>query len=90
MLKLWLFGPPEVLIDDQPVKLARRKSRALVYYLATHARPLRRESLLAIFWPDNPRPAAQQILRTTLHGLRKALGTSLLADGDEIGLAPDT
>jgi DNA-binding SARP family transcriptional activator len=90
MLKLRLFGPPEVLIDDQPVKLARRKSRALVYYLATHSRPLRRESLLAIFWPDNPRPAAQQILRTTLHGLRKALGTSLLADGDEIGLAPNT
>jgi tetratricopeptide (TPR) repeat protein len=89
MLKLRLFGHPEILVDDQALKLARQKSRALVYYLAGHSRPLRRESLLAAFWPDNPRPAAQQILRTTLHGLRKALGSDLLADGDELSLAPD-
>jgi DNA-binding SARP family transcriptional activator/tetratricopeptide (TPR) repeat protein len=88
MLKLRLFGPPEILIDDQPLKLARRKSRALVYYLAAHKRPLHRESLLATFWPDNPRPAAQQILRTTLHGLRKTLGKELLVDGQEVALAP--
>jgi DNA-binding SARP family transcriptional activator len=88
MLKLRLLGPPEILIDDQPLKLARRKSRALVYYLAGHSRPLRRESLLAAFWPDNPRPAAQQILRTTLHGLRKGLGSNILTEGDQLGLAP--
>jgi DNA-binding SARP family transcriptional activator len=49
MLTLRLFGPPKILIDDQPIKVARRKSRVLVYSLAAHSRPLRRESLLVTF-----------------------------------------
>ncbi|HEU5099130.1 MAG TPA: AAA family ATPase, partial [Roseiflexaceae bacterium] len=39
--------------------------------------------------PDHDRPAAQQILRTSLHGLRKALGPALLAGDDSLALAPD-
>ena len=47
MLRIHLFGTPEVNIDEQPVWLRRRKSRALIYYLAAHQQPLSRESLLA-------------------------------------------
>ncbi len=87
MLTIKLLGPPEILIDGAAVKLARRKSRAVLFYLASHRKPVRRQSLLATFWPDNPRASGQQVLRTTLHGLRKSLGAALLVNGDEISLA---
>ena len=90
MLSVSLLGPPYLLIDDRLVNVSRRKSRALIYYLAAHDQPLTRERLLALFWPDLERPAAQQTLRTTLHGLRKALGPALVVDDDRLSLAPDT
>jgi DNA-binding SARP family transcriptional activator len=90
MLSVLLLGLPQLLLDQQPLRVTRRKSRALVYYLASHAGPLTRDHLLAFFWPDHDRPAAQQILRTTLHGLRQALGPSLIVDEDSLTLAPDT
>jgi len=89
MFSVHLLGPPEILREGRPLTIARRKSRALVYYLAAHSRPLTRDHLLALFWPDLDRPAAQQVLRTTLHGLRKALGPALLVDDDTLALDAD-
>jgi DNA-binding SARP family transcriptional activator len=89
MLSVLLLGPPRLLLDGEPVRVTRRKSRALVYFLAANQQPVAREKLLALFWPDRERPAAQQTLRTTLHGLRKALGSALVSDDERVGLAPD-
>lgn len=88
MLTLQLLGLPQVRRDGLALTVARRKSRALLFYLAAHPRPLTRDHLLAFFWPDLDRPAAQQTLRTTLHGLRRVLGDDLLADDGTLGLAP--
>jgi DNA-binding SARP family transcriptional activator len=88
MLSIQLFGSPQLTLDGRAIKLTRRKSRALVYYLAAHTLPITRDHLLAFFWPDTPRPAAQQVLRTTLHALRKALGAALLVEEDPIALKP--
>src|SRR5205814_784620 len=82
-------GPPQQLLDGRPLSVPRRKSRALLYYLAAHSAPVTREHLLALLWPDHDRPAAQQILRTSLHGLRKALGAALLVSDDSLALAPN-
>jgi DNA-binding SARP family transcriptional activator len=89
MLAIWLLGTPQILQDDQPLAITRRKSRALLFYLAAHAKPLTREQLLAFFWPDSDRVSAQQVLRTTLHGLRQALGTALLVDDNTLALSSD-
>lgn len=89
MLKIWLLGPPQVYLDLAPVKLARRKSRALLYYLAAHSQPVQREALWSVFWPDSPRPVAQQTLRTTLYGLRQVLGEALVANGEALALDPE-
>ena len=86
MLKLYLFGSPQVILDEQALKIVRRKSRALLYYLAAQERPANREKLLEIFWPDLPRAEAQQTLRTNLYALRKALGEWLVADGEWVSL----
>src|SRR5512143_2538507 len=89
MLTIRLLGTPLVLLDDQPLTVTRKKSRALVYYLAAHDKPLTREQVLAVFWPDSDRVSAQQVLRTTLHGLRQALGAALITDDSALSLAPD-
>ncbi len=86
MLSLQLFGPPQISLDGKPVPVERRKSRALIYYLAANAQPIPRDALIAQFWAGMERSAAQQVLRTTLHGLRRALGDWLVSDRDLIGL----
>src|SRR5512142_3024077 len=86
MLEIQLFGVPQIRLDDQPVKINRRKSRALLYYLADHDQPVSRERLLAFCWPDTPRVSAQSTLRTSLYGLRKLLGSSLIIETDRISL----
>jgi DNA-binding SARP family transcriptional activator len=86
-LKVHLFGVPQITSDDQEIQVSRRKSRALVYYLAASEQPVLRQQLLALFWPDLPRASALQTLRTSLHGLRRVLGDDLLAQGDQVSLA---
>jgi DNA-binding SARP family transcriptional activator len=88
MLAILLLGPPRILRDGAPVTLSRRRTRALVYYLAAHDEPLSRERLLALFWPDHERAAAQQLLRATLHGARQALGPALVGE-DMLAIADD-
>src|SRR5213080_5568412 len=70
--------------------LAQPKRVALLAYLAaaTPRRPHRRDSLLALFWPELDQEHARAALRQALHGLRHALGDGVLVTrGDEdIGL----
>ncbi len=88
MLSILLLGPPQLLQDGAPVALPRRRARALVYYLAAQAAPVRREQLLALLWQEHERGAAQQQLRSTLHSVRRALGPALVGD-DALSIAPD-
>lgn len=84
-----LLGSPEIWRDGRKLDIPRRKSRALLFYLAAERHPIQRERLLALLWADLPRAAAQQTLRTTLHGLRRALGDALMVDGEALRLAPE-
>lgn len=90
MLSICLFGAPQITYNDHPVTITRRKSRALIYYLAAQPTPLTRDHLLAFFWPDHERQTGQQNLRTTLYGLRKILGSLLLVEEDTLALAAET
>jgi len=89
VLSIQLLGSPQISANAQPLNLTRRKSRAIVYYLAAHPHPLTRDHLLSLFWPDLDRPAAQQTLRTTLHGLRKTLNSALLVEENTLALDAD-
>ena len=90
MLTVKLLGSPQILRDGQHLEVTRRKSRALIYYVAAQDGPVQREHLLNVFWVDNERATALQTLRTTLHGLRKDLGTSLLVDDNTVALASNS
>jgi DNA-binding SARP family transcriptional activator/tetratricopeptide (TPR) repeat protein len=87
MLRVQLFGAPQIRLCDQPLDALRRKNRALMYFIAAQAHPVSRDQVLARFWPDHERGAAQQVFRTMLHEIRKSLGDSLIVDRDMLGLA---
>ncbi|HWQ16130.1 MAG TPA: BTAD domain-containing putative transcriptional regulator [Roseiflexaceae bacterium] len=92
-LTLSLLGPPQITREDgTPVAFRSRKELALLAFLAVeHARPHRRDALMALLWPDAPTEAARNSLRVALANLRQALGpagTFLLADRQTVRLMP--
>ncbi|HLO31313.1 MAG TPA: AAA family ATPase [Anaerolineales bacterium] len=90
LMEIRLFGAARLSFNGQVVDDIRRKNRALLYYLAAHHQPLRRDHLLVFFWPDHERSAAQPILRTMIHDLRKHLGESFCVNDESISLAANT
>ena len=88
MLKLQVLGSVDLLDAGHDVAplLRRPKSVALLAYLAA-ARPRgfhRRDSLLALFWPELDEPHARNALRQTVHALRQVVGAdTLIGRGEE-------
>lgn len=89
MLAIQLFGSADLSIDGAPVHLPRRKSRALLFYLAGQEGAVTRERMLALFWPDLERASALQTLRTTLYNVRQATGEAVQVDSDRVALGDD-
>jgi DNA-binding SARP family transcriptional activator/predicted ATPase len=74
--------------EIRPV-LAQPKRVALLTYLAASPRGFhRRDSLVALFWPELDQEHARGALRQALHGLRRSLtdGAIVSRGDDEIGL----
>ena len=88
-LEVLLLGTPRILSYGLPLKVERRKSRALLYYLAAHRNPVRRERLPAILWPDLEIRSAQHALSVTLHELRKTLGGLLCIEKSCLAFSPE-
>jgi DNA-binding SARP family transcriptional activator len=88
MLRLRLLGSRELERTDngEPSSLfAQPKRFALLAYMACRAdRFHRRDSLLAVFWPDLDTFAARRALRNSLYQLKLALGEDVfIARGDD-------
>src|SRR5512143_1465795 len=75
MIKFYLLGAFQVLVDGQPlIGFVSNKVRALLAYLALESeRPHSRETLIGLLWPDWPQASAQGNLRSALSNLRKLL-----------------
>lgn len=74
--------------DGRPVSgiLSQPKRSALLVYLAAEAWevPVRRDSLVGLFWPDLEQDRGRHALRQALYVLRQGLGPDvLLAHGDD-------
>jgi predicted ATPase/DNA-binding SARP family transcriptional activator len=88
-LRIQLFGPFRVERAGQPIAFARRKTAALLAYLALHPGEQPREQIAARFWGDAAEEDARRSLRVALADLRKALGdAALLGDRDTLALNP--
>jgi DNA-binding SARP family transcriptional activator len=94
MIRLRLLGPLHLAAANGAevrAVLTQPKRLALLAYLAVGARGgfHRRESLLALFWPESTEPQARLALRQSLHYLRRTLGPDVIArrGSGEIALA---
>ncbi len=76
-LDVCLLGWPEVRWvragQRQTLTFPSLKSQAILYYLLATRRPVARERLMALLWPDVPPKRAQTSLRTALYQLQRTL-----------------
>lgn len=79
MLKLLLFGSPQIIRDGEPVHVRRRRGLALIIYLAVTQRPHSREALANLIWSEHDQKDAFANLRRELTRLRKDLGEGVIA-----------
>jgi predicted ATPase/DNA-binding SARP family transcriptional activator/Tfp pilus assembly protein PilF len=79
---LSLTAPPGLPVDGV-VSAPRRM--AMLTYLAIHAQRAleRRDTLVALFWPEASQEAARHSLRSMLHALRRTLPGLVVTRGDE-------
>ena len=77
-LALFLFGAPRLEQGGMSVPLGRRKSMALLSYLAVTRSRYRRDSLAALLWPESSQGAAYSALRNVLWILRQTPVSALL------------
>ena len=91
ILRVYLLGPPEVTWAGQPLVIRRRLPRALLYHLVARLRPVSREQLCFLFWPDIPDANARRNLTIQLTHLRRALPDPqvLVAADGQVRLDPD-
>jgi DNA-binding SARP family transcriptional activator len=68
------LGRFRVTVDAQPLESPRtHKARALIAYLAMHARSdVARERLMEAFWPEAAPQHARDSLNTALHAIRRS------------------
>jgi predicted ATPase/DNA-binding SARP family transcriptional activator len=83
-LKLYLLGPPRVELDGTPVALQRRKTLAMLIYLAVSGQPHSRDALATLFWPNLDQHRARAYLRRDLAVLNTSLGGKWLETDREI------
>lgn len=73
-LRIALLGPPRVDANGEPVVVDTRKAIALLAYVAVVGRPVARETLADLLWPESDPEDARGALRRTLSVLRAGLG----------------
>jgi len=89
---LFLLGGPVLRGSDGPVtgRAAYRRRIALLSILAVaRGRPVGRERIIGLLWPEHSSDAARHTLSEALYVLRKDLSSELfLLSGDEVALNP--
>ena len=91
LAELRTLGPVTLSVGGVPHLERRRKSLALLAFLARHAPArLRRADLAALMWPASPDERARQSLRQALAELRNALGDVVQSSVEQAWIAPES
>ncbi|MDW8350935.1 MAG: tetratricopeptide repeat protein [Anaerolineae bacterium] len=69
-----MFGAPRLYIGTCEARFRRRQPLAVLSVLALHARPMTRDELCYLLWPDADQEVARQRLRRSLSELRRSIG----------------
>lgn len=84
-----LFGYPQITAGETHLRVERRKTLALVAYLAVNRQGCGRESLAALFWPEHPPEQAASYLRQALWDFSKAGAQDwIVKEGPVLSLNP--
>jgi len=78
MLRIIVFGTPYLLWNKKPFTIKRRIPRALLFFLAAEGKPISRNNLQTLFWPEETEATARARFRDNLSKLRNALPDSNL------------
>ena len=89
LLRLAVFGPPEVFHDECRLSFALRKAEALLLYLAVEGGMHPRSKLAALLWPDSEPSIARNALRNALALLRSLLADDLAAGHSHLLQEPE-
>lgn len=75
LLTVYCLGAFQVYLDDQPIgEWVSGKGQLIFKYLVTHReRPVPKEVLMDLFWPEANAEAARNNLNVAISGLRRAL-----------------
>jgi len=77
-LHIALFGYPRITQDGQVLEVERRRTAALLAFLVLTGQPQGRETLAALFWPDQDASTARAGLRRELSRLAALTGRERL------------
>lgn len=80
-IEIKLFGSIEIVRDGEPLTDFRsQKALVILAYLISAGRPITREYLAGLAWPDTSQQQALGLLRRTLHDLASKLPGCLVVD----------
>ena len=89
LIRLSLLGVPRLERDAETLPIQRRKTLAILAYLAVTGHPHSREALATLFWPEHDQSSALANLRRELSRIKEVLGEqALVADRLQVGLDP--
>jgi serine/threonine protein kinase/DNA-binding SARP family transcriptional activator/alpha-beta hydrolase superfamily lysophospholipase len=89
-LRLYFFGAPHCEADGAALAVDRKKTLALLTYLAVTDRPHQRDHLAALLWPELSQSAARANLRREISRLGIVVGKeNLQSQGEALSLHPD-
>jgi DNA-binding SARP family transcriptional activator/type II secretory pathway predicted ATPase ExeA len=89
-----LLGPPEISYNEQLIRIPRRRSRALLYYMISTHMPQPRERLLALLCGEMDDESARHAFKTMLAEARAQLRSFdssidwIISDGDLLTFNP--
>jgi DNA-binding SARP family transcriptional activator len=83
-----LFGGAAIHVDGAPIggRATHRHPLALIALLVTNGgRPVTRDKLIALLWPERDGDSARNLLKVNVHELRKELGDGAIrSTGDQL------
>ena len=88
-MKLTLLGSVQVNWEEgHPPRFRSQRTMALLGYLVAEQRAVSRDSLAALFWPDETQSKGRGSLRRELHNLNQVLPDCWEMDRQSVQFAP--